>query len=552
MTGTRRFTFLRLDIQAPELTGIVAGANPKVIFHLAAQVNPKTSVTDPQFDARNNVLGTINVCEASRQAGVQKIVYAAEGVSRYGRPDRQPVNDAVQVKPPSTAAAGKVAGEMYLHAYAEMYGLEPICLALASVYGPRQHGHGATGVIGNLARAAITGAQVGTHGDGATAHDYVYVDDVVEAFVHAGTISTASSGTYNIGTGQRTPASVLHRLIPASPMELRHHASSQSSRGSRRKPLSMSRKPRRSSAGALPSILLKASGAPSAGCARLRQEKLSSHTPARASPDESRRKAFTQNQSRQADAEHYARPGVLRPHWKALVLLRRERSGDGVDILGATGPGVSEGVHPVWTVPTNGDSGYPRRLLSSLNGRQLPVLGDEQSKVFSRVVRVDRQGERWNLVDPFTNESYRIATDDDMDRVGDSPYAIDHFGRPPDRQLMLTFDDGPDPTFTKQVLDILSQKGSRRRFSRWAQTLSSIPTCFEGSSVKDTWPATTPCSTLTSTSTPISATGKSSSQPTGSCARPQDTGADFFGCPKAILTTIHWPYYRRSSSVIWK
>ena len=157
MTGTRRFTFLRLDIQAPELTGIVAGANPKVIFHLAAQVNPKTSVTDPQFDARNNVLGTINVCEASRQAGVQKIVYAAEGVSRYGRPDRQPVNEAVQVKPLSTAAAGKVAGEMYLHAYAEMYGLEPICLALASVYGPRQHGHGATGVIGNLARAAITG-----------------------------------------------------------------------------------------------------------------------------------------------------------------------------------------------------------------------------------------------------------------------------------------------------------------------------------------------------------------------------------------------------------
>jgi UDP-glucose 4-epimerase len=79
----RRFALVSVDIQAPELTDIVAGANPHAVFHLAAQVDPQASVSDPQFDARSNVLGTINLCEASQRAGVRRIVYAACGESRY-------------------------------------------------------------------------------------------------------------------------------------------------------------------------------------------------------------------------------------------------------------------------------------------------------------------------------------------------------------------------------------------------------------------------------------------------------------------------------------
>ena len=142
-----RFTFLRADIQAPELTDIVAGTNPDVIFHLAAQVDLRASVSDPQFDARSNVLGTINVLEASRRAGVQRIVYAASGGSRYGAPTRLPVDETAQLDPLSPYAAAKLAGELYLRAYAGMYGIAPICLALANVYGPRQNPHGEAGVI---------------------------------------------------------------------------------------------------------------------------------------------------------------------------------------------------------------------------------------------------------------------------------------------------------------------------------------------------------------------------------------------------------------------
>src|SRR5271166_1899644 len=184
--GTGRFTLVAVDIQAPELTDIVTGTSPDVIFHLAAQVDLRASVSDPQFDAQSNVLGTINLCEASRRAGVQRIVYAASGGSRYGTPTRLPVDESTPVSPLSPYAVAKLAGELYLGAYAGMYGLARIFLALANVYGPRQNPHGEAGVIAVFGSALATGRPVTVYGDGPAARDYVYVDDVVDAFVRAG------------------------------------------------------------------------------------------------------------------------------------------------------------------------------------------------------------------------------------------------------------------------------------------------------------------------------------------------------------------------------
>jgi UDP-glucose 4-epimerase len=143
-----RFKFLQVDVRAPELKGIVAGTNPDVIVQLAAQTDVRASVRDPQFDAHNNILGTINVCEASRDAGVQRIVYAACGGTRHGEP----------TCPLSPYAVSKLGGELYLRAYAEIYGIMPICLALANVYGPRQDTRGEAGVIAVLSNAIATGA----------------------------------------------------------------------------------------------------------------------------------------------------------------------------------------------------------------------------------------------------------------------------------------------------------------------------------------------------------------------------------------------------------
>jgi UDP-glucose 4-epimerase len=210
-----KFTFLKADIQATELVGIVDGANPDVVCHLAAQVDLRASVSDPQFDARANVLGTINILEATRRAGVRRFVYAASGGSRYGAPTSLPVAETAPLNPLSPYAAAKVAGEMYISAYAGMYGIAPICLGLSNVYGPRQNPFGEAGVIAVFGSRMISGKPVTVYGDGTASRDYVYVDDVVDAFVRAGRAPLSTVGTYNIGTGQQATVAEVHRAIAA-------------------------------------------------------------------------------------------------------------------------------------------------------------------------------------------------------------------------------------------------------------------------------------------------------------------------------------------------
>ncbi|BBY19353.1 NAD-dependent epimerase/dehydratase family protein [Mycolicibacterium litorale] len=209
-----RFTFLELDVQAPELSGVVAGANPDVIYHLAAQVDPRRSVLDPQFDARSNVLGTINLCEASRRGGVRRIVYATSGECRYGLLGPMEPVDFGHTDPQSPYVVGKLAGEMYLRAYAQMYDLRPICLALPEVYGPRQRlcGGGVVTVFGN---SLITGAPLGTYRSSGV-DEYLYVDDVVEAFLCAGGAAMSLTGTYDIRTGRHISVPELHARICAA------------------------------------------------------------------------------------------------------------------------------------------------------------------------------------------------------------------------------------------------------------------------------------------------------------------------------------------------
>jgi UDP-glucose 4-epimerase len=191
-------TFWRHDIQSPDLVGIIAGTNPDVIFHLAAQ----TSMRDPFFDARSNVLGTVNLCEASRRAGGGRIVYPssldAHSFTRIWSSADEP-NRPIGLSP---CAAAKLAGELYLAAYATSYPITPICLALADVYGPRQHASGPAGVITRLATAMLAGERPTTTGPDVATFDFVHVDDVVDAFLRAAVTPAGTTGTYPIGSGR--------------------------------------------------------------------------------------------------------------------------------------------------------------------------------------------------------------------------------------------------------------------------------------------------------------------------------------------------------------
>ncbi|MGH3756209.1 NAD-dependent epimerase/dehydratase family protein [Actinophytocola sp.] len=209
---TGRLTVHRLDINDPALADVVAGAGPEVVFHLAAQIDVRHSVSDPRDDANRNVLGTIAVAEAARRAGVRKVVFASSGGSIYGSPEDLPVDETAAINPKSPYGAGKVAGEVYLNAYRELYGLDCTHLALANVYGPRQDPHGEAGVVAIFASALLTGRATKVFGDGGNTRDYVYVGDVVAAFVAAA--GTAGGGRrYNIGTGVQTSDRALHTLV---------------------------------------------------------------------------------------------------------------------------------------------------------------------------------------------------------------------------------------------------------------------------------------------------------------------------------------------------
>lgn len=211
--GPGRFTFVAVDVRHPELSDVVAGSNPDMVFHLAAQVDVRCSVDDPQYDARNNVLGTINLLEACRRARVPRVVFATSGGARYGAPATLPATEDTPVDPLSPYAAAKVAGELYMRAYAGMYGLAPICLALANVYGPRQDVHGEAGVVAIFGSAMISGRPTRIYGDGRATRDYVYVDDVVTAFLCAAEAPLTTTGIFNIGTGVQTTVTELHQMI---------------------------------------------------------------------------------------------------------------------------------------------------------------------------------------------------------------------------------------------------------------------------------------------------------------------------------------------------
>ncbi|MCW2690454.1 MAG: Vi polysaccharide biosynthesis protein TviC [Mycobacterium sp.] len=209
------FEFAKADIVDADLIALLAESQPEVVFHLAAQIDVRHSVTDPQFDASVNVVGTVRLAEAARRAGVRKIVHTSSGGSVYGTPSSYPTSEEVPTDPASPYAAGKVAGEVYLNTFRHLYGLECSHIAPSNVYGPRQDPHGEAGVVAIFSQALLSGKPTKVFGDGSNTRDYVFVDDVVDAFVKAS--GKAGGGLrFNVGTGVETSDRQLHSAVAAA------------------------------------------------------------------------------------------------------------------------------------------------------------------------------------------------------------------------------------------------------------------------------------------------------------------------------------------------
>jgi UDP-glucose 4-epimerase len=209
------FCFVEADIVTADLHALLDRHSPEVMFHLAAQIDVRHSVADPAFDATVNVVGTVRLAEAARCAQVRKIVHTSSGGSIYGTPASYPTSETAPTDPASPYAAGKMAGEIYLNTFRHLYGRKCSHIAPANVYGPRQDPHGEAGVVAIFAQALLSGKPTRVFGDGSHTRDYVFVDDVVDAFVRASG-PDGDGQRFNVGTGVETSDRALHSVVAAA------------------------------------------------------------------------------------------------------------------------------------------------------------------------------------------------------------------------------------------------------------------------------------------------------------------------------------------------
>jgi len=213
---SNELTFHQIDIGAEGVVDLIERRHPDVVFHLAAQADVRRSVAEPAFDAQVNIIGGINVLEGARRAGTRRMVFASSGGTIYGEVDPAdlPVTEAHPLRPLSPYGITKRAFTDYLVAYRELYHLEYTSLALANVYGPRQDPHGEAGVVSIFAGKLLAGEPCQIFGTGEQTRDFVFVDDVVDAFFRA---ATKGDGLLmNIGTGRETSVNELYASMAAA------------------------------------------------------------------------------------------------------------------------------------------------------------------------------------------------------------------------------------------------------------------------------------------------------------------------------------------------
>ncbi|MBN2101775.1 MAG: GDP-mannose 4,6-dehydratase [Candidatus Aenigmarchaeota archaeon] len=208
--SVKEFEFCNADITdreriAKELREI------DIVFHEGANVRIPDSIKNPQFDATVNIIGTLNVLEASRINDIQNVVFAAS-TSVYGDPVELPMTEGHPLNPKSPYAVGKRACEDYMKIYNELYGIKTVCLRYFNVYGPRQRADSPySGVISIFADRLKNGKEVIVYGDGEQSRDFVNVKDVVTANILAA--GSGRSGIYNVGSGTEITLNGLIKMM---------------------------------------------------------------------------------------------------------------------------------------------------------------------------------------------------------------------------------------------------------------------------------------------------------------------------------------------------
>ncbi len=221
-----RFSLVEGTVADPRsVEEAVAGA--KWVFHLAAIPSVPLSMAEPVRTNAVNVGGTVNVLEAARRSGAERVVLACS-CAAYGDGPEQPKHERLEPRPMSPYAAQKVAGELYAQTYSRAYGLPCVALRFFNVYGPRQDPKSEyAAAIPRFATRLLAGQRPIVYGDGKQTRDFVHVSDVVRANLLAATSARAVGEVINVASGRSASLLELIALLKSiigSELEIEHQA----------------------------------------------------------------------------------------------------------------------------------------------------------------------------------------------------------------------------------------------------------------------------------------------------------------------------------------
>src|SRR5713101_6247759 len=203
---------------------VLASENPDVVNHHAAQMDVRRGVREPIFDARVNILGSLNVLEEAVGHNTRHVIYIASAGAGYGEPRQARVGEDHPINPITPYGISKHTVEHYLFTFSHLYGITYVVLRYGNVYGPRQSSQGEAGVFAIFSEQILGGVQPVIYGDGTKTRDYVYIDDVAQANVAA--LSRGQGEVFNIGSGiattDRTVFSLVCTLLGKADLRPRH------------------------------------------------------------------------------------------------------------------------------------------------------------------------------------------------------------------------------------------------------------------------------------------------------------------------------------------
>lgn len=185
---------------------------PAHVIHLAAQISVGRSVREPNFDAKVNILGLLNVLESTVHSSARSLIFSSSGGVLYGDVE-EPVDEDHRICPISPYGIAKYSGEQYLRFFSAQHGLKCTALRYGNVYGPRQDPYGEAGVVAIFLKRLLQGQAPIINGDGKSVRDYVYVQDVAEANLLVLQDDRDGFNAYNVGTGIRTDVTQLEEMI---------------------------------------------------------------------------------------------------------------------------------------------------------------------------------------------------------------------------------------------------------------------------------------------------------------------------------------------------